>query len=108
MYEIFRDNRQLLTRKQIESMYTGKWVFIVNDAGPFFSPNEDGEMEPCFFSKGEVLVVSDSPYEGRETGIYKEIKENREKYGSVHELDLRNQPIIPQNWNPAVGGKLYE
>ena len=98
MYEIFKENRELLTRAQIKEKYKGKWVFLINLQGPFFQTNENGEVEPCEWSSGEVLIISDWPYDTGEDNIWEELKSNREHYGVTGEIDLRSGNRIPSNY----------
>jgi len=95
---IQRHNRNQIPFDQLKDLYSGKWILLVNQTGDYLSPNENGELEPCDPISAEVLIVADSPYEGSETGIYKELKANRSAYGWMGEMDLRSGIILPSNF----------
>lgn len=99
MYSIFKENRIRLPYSEIMEQYKGKWVFLVNLEGDLFAYNDDeGGMEPCDPISAEILVVADKAYEGSETGIYQELKENPEEYGNISEMDCRVGNILPKNY----------
>ena len=98
MYDVFFENRDRVPFDKIKEQYRGKWVFLVNLEGDLLVLNEDGALEPCDPISAEILVVSDVPYEGVESGIYKEVKDNRKRYGSVSEMDCRIGNILPMNY----------
>lgn len=99
MYTIYRENRERVPFNEIMEKFRGKWVFLVNLEGDLFTYNheEDG-MEPCDPISAEVLVVADKAYEGHESGIYQELKNNPEMYGSFTEMDCRTGNILPMNY----------
>jgi hypothetical protein len=100
MYKIFDTRREQIPYEKIKELYKGKWVYVVNQQGPPFTVNEYGETEVAFPVSGEVLVVADIPWEGAESGIYKEIRKN-DAYGNWRgEMDLR--AAYPPNTNQIV------
>ena len=99
MYDIFRENRKRIPYNQIRELYKGKWVLLVNLEGPLLAWNEEeGGMEPCDPISAEILTVSDIAYEGKESGIYEDLKNNPEKYGSWTEMDCRVGNRLPMNY----------
>ena len=108
MYEIFREDRVRIPYNQIKELYKGKWVFLVNQEGSILAPNEDGYMEPCDPISSEIFIVADFPYEGTESGIYKELKDNRKKYGWTGEMDLRSGNILPMSYFLVKDGVLVD
>jgi len=99
MYEVFRENRKRIPYSQINEIYKGKWVFLVNLEGIELVYNsEAGGMEYCDPTSAEVLIVADRAYEGAESGIYQELKDNPSLYGSTTEMDCRIGNRLPMNY----------
>ena len=99
MYEIFRENRARIPYDKIKEIYKGKWVFLVNLEGIELVYNEEaGGMEYCEPNSAEILIIADKAYDGAESGIYRELKDNPEKYGSISEMDCRGGNILPMNY----------
>jgi hypothetical protein len=94
-----------MSREEMKSIYKGKWLFVVNMEGPFFADNGYGQITPCPFSAGELFVAADNPYEGREDGIYDDLKINRDEYGTIGELDFRTGLTLPFTMHPVGQGE---
>ncbi|MCL1997192.1 MAG: hypothetical protein FWG65_00305, partial [Turicibacter sp.] len=59
MYEVLK-NPQKMTREEIREKYDGKWLFVVRKRGESY----------CSYENEIPVVVADTAWEGRETGIY--------------------------------------
>ncbi|MCL1987867.1 MAG: hypothetical protein FWG64_07850 [Firmicutes bacterium] len=59
MYEIIK-NPQRMTRDEVFTKFTGKWVFIIHLEGELFQ----------FWESGIPVVVADIPWEGDNEGVY--------------------------------------
>ena len=107
MIEIFKENRVRVPYGQLKDLYKGKWLFLVNLQN-VYTQNEDGEFIPNELNACEILVVADEPYEGRETGIYKEAFDANSEYGMTGEMDLSWK--YPPNTNQVLvkGATLLE
>ena len=99
MYAIIRENRKRVPYNQIRELYEGRWVLLVNLEGIEFVYNaEENGMEYSDPTSAEIFVVADHAYEGKETGIYEDLKNNPEKYGNWTEMDCRIGNRLPTNY----------
>ena len=98
MYEIFKPNKIRIPYKELKNEYKGKWVYLGN-LQQVYSQDENGEYIPNENNLCDILVIADEPYEGSETGIYREISKNGE-YGMTGEMDIRLK--TPPNTNQIV------
>ena len=81
MYEIIK-SPQMLTKKEIDQLFDGKWVYIVNAK---FTPNE-------MLIEGTPVVIGDAPFDGVEDGIYNQF--DSDDYGDSCSYTLLKQSNI--------------
>ncbi|MCL2169941.1 MAG: hypothetical protein FWB74_07945 [Defluviitaleaceae bacterium] len=80
MYEIL-ENKQRMTRDEIRQKFDGKWIFLVDLEGELYSP----------FASAIPVVVADSPWDGYETGIYHEFRDNLDYNSYMHFSLLKDE-----------------
>ena len=84
---------------EIKNKYRGKWVYLGN-LQQVYLQDESGEYIPNENNLCDILVIADEPYEGSETGIYRDIGK---EFGATGAIDLRltlpsyvNQVVIKE------------
>ena len=78
MYKII-ENPVMLPKQEIDRIYEGKWVFLVNAQ---FTPND-------FLIEGIPVVVGDIPFDGVDDGIYEQYR--GDEYGKTYSYTLLKQ-----------------
>ena len=78
----FTNHAEPLSEKEIEKLYNGYWVYVVN--AKFTSTNG--------FISGIPVIVGQKPYDGAEYGIYEKYRE--EKYGYCCDLVFLHDKFI--------------
>jgi hypothetical protein len=89
MYRIIPpEERKEYTWHELEEVFDGKWLYIVNAQ---FSEGNG-------FVKGIPVVVADSDSEGMQDGIYDEFM-TRNGYGTITEADFSDWPeLLSPSW----------
>ena len=99
MYEIFKEREVKVPYAKLKDLYSGKWLLLAN-LQKVYIENEEGEFIRYDDNLCEVIVIADEPYEGSNSGIYREIYDNKNKFGITGAKDLRF--LIPNNTIQAV------